>query len=392
MSLKEKKEKGFTLLELLIAMGVSFIIMGAVYVIYTTSVSTYRVQDMVISLQDRLRFGLEHLKRDITLASFLSTPKYTTNAAYVSDSRICSVFPNSNIISIYFMQGGDVLEPSVNKYIMPSSVTLSGAFASPSIFMTDRIEDQVVYFQDTAEFPFPKTESEFKLIFLNQIGTGSALKNRYLRIVNNMNREFYYQIVGGAFVNKSVILSQALPATGTGPCQIKGFGVGLEANVVSYIRYSLKTDTTKPGTGKIDLVREELAVDGITVLAGTRMIIAEYVVDLNFFDFVFDTGTRDDPQISTSGQHRFVEDVANGAGGGILGLGDDSVAQNLRFVTAMLSVRTIDEDPSMPFVARTHYHDPLDTYDLNTKLYGSARVMSMASKIELKSLMVRKMK
>ena len=82
---KRLSTHGFSLIELMVSVVLSFIIVGAVYSLYVQSVSAYRVEGFNLDMQDRLRFGLEHMKRDMRRAGFLATPDSYT------DDNVCFV-------------------------------------------------------------------------------------------------------------------------------------------------------------------------------------------------------------------------------------------------------------------------------------------------------------
>jgi len=59
---------GFTLVELMIAMVVSGLIIGAIYSAYTVQQATYTVQDQVMEMQQNLRAALEQVAREVRMA------------------------------------------------------------------------------------------------------------------------------------------------------------------------------------------------------------------------------------------------------------------------------------------------------------------------------------
>jgi hypothetical protein len=135
---------------------------------------------------------------------------------------------------------------------------------------------------------------------------------------------------------------------------------------------------------KVDLVREEW--DALNNAWVRRLIIAEYAADLQFYDFARDSGNAATPVLAFD---RNVEDVVSAAGTGRYGNDMTATPERLRFVTVKLSMRTVDEDPATPFVARTAVHAPLDTYEVDTTVTGAARAVSLASRVGLKAFLVR---
>lgn len=62
--------EGFTIVELLIAMVMAGIAMGAIYGVFISSNRSYHTQDKVADAQQRARVGLYFMVRDIRLAGF----------------------------------------------------------------------------------------------------------------------------------------------------------------------------------------------------------------------------------------------------------------------------------------------------------------------------------
>lgn len=376
---RRKGLPGITLVELLVGMVIAVVLAGSLYYVFTVSVGGYRMEEEVVRASERLRFGLEQLKRDIAAAGFLATPDSQ------ADDNVCPK-PQNRLLGIYFERIGDTYEPTTNVNIQPTAVTLFGAYPSPEVFFTQSIIGNVVTLQATPNFP--STKAEFDAIFNS---------NHLLRIVNSEQFEMYYPIQSADFATRTIVLSGAPPVS-TPPdyCGIQGFGVGLEVNAVGYIRYIVRRDvrsgapTDGNGTiNKLDLVREELTPDR-QVVPGSRVIVAEYVTDLAFYDFAMDNDpTRTDPNLYI---YPNIEDVVNNSGSGILSSASTSRPQDLRFVTVVLSVRTEHEDPSLSMEKRQGPHAPYERYDADVTMKGVARVFHLASRVDLKAFMVRNVK
>lgn len=371
-------DEGLTLIEILVGLVIGVILLGSIYYVYTVSSRAYRMENEIIRASENLRFGLEQLRRDIAAAGFLATPDSA------ADDNVC--YAPTRLLGIYFERQGDTYESSRNVNIKPAAVTLFGAYASPNVYFTESIIGNTVTLQPGGNFP--ASESEFNAIF----------NSKYLlRIVNAEQFEMYYPIVSADYNTRRIILAGAPPiAVPPNYCGIQGYGVGLEVNVVGYVRYilrrDLREDAPKDGNGtvtKIDLVREELAYDR-TVIPGSRVIVAEYVADLSFYDFVMDNDlTGRDPNLVV---YTNIEDVVNDAGGGLLSSQTGSRPQDLRFVTVVLTTRTEHEDPSLGHVARAGLHAPILTYDADVTMAGAARTFSLGSRVGLKAFQVRNVK
>lgn len=69
---KLKNQAGVTLIELLIVMGIFFIVMGAVYSLYSAHQRSAYTQDEVVEVQQNLRIGIDSITRDVRMAGILA--------------------------------------------------------------------------------------------------------------------------------------------------------------------------------------------------------------------------------------------------------------------------------------------------------------------------------
>jgi prepilin-type N-terminal cleavage/methylation domain-containing protein len=68
---KQKREKGVTLIELMVVLVIAAILVGGVYTLFTTQQRSYSVQDQVTGVQQDARAALTILARDIRMAGVL---------------------------------------------------------------------------------------------------------------------------------------------------------------------------------------------------------------------------------------------------------------------------------------------------------------------------------
>ncbi|MGD8961758.1 MAG: prepilin-type N-terminal cleavage/methylation domain-containing protein [Desulfobacterales bacterium] len=66
--------KGFTLVELLIAMVVASIVMAAIYAAHRSQTQSYRTQQLVVQMQQNMRAALYLLEREIRMAGYSTDP------------------------------------------------------------------------------------------------------------------------------------------------------------------------------------------------------------------------------------------------------------------------------------------------------------------------------
>jgi type IV pilus assembly protein PilW len=76
------KEKGFSLIELMIAMALSGIVIGAIYNLYIGQSRSYVIQDQVAEMQQNARVAMDMMVRDIRMAGF--DPTREAGAGFVA--------------------------------------------------------------------------------------------------------------------------------------------------------------------------------------------------------------------------------------------------------------------------------------------------------------------
>lgn len=82
MTQKSKTQAGFTLIELLVAMGITAVVLMAVFATHSTQQKSQLVQDQVVEMQQNIRAGMLVLARDIREAG--CDPKLVSGAGFVT--------------------------------------------------------------------------------------------------------------------------------------------------------------------------------------------------------------------------------------------------------------------------------------------------------------------
>jgi len=368
-------------------MALAMVLMAAVYYVYSLSAASFRISGQMVGAMERARFALDQLRRDMALAGFLATPNS------MADPDVCRK-PNPPLHGIAFQQGlgavpglgNDVVNagtgPNDNQNISPAAVILLGPWWSTNIYTISRIDSsgtQVFFTPDGMPPPGPNFAAQFQEIFR---------PGRFLRVTTQEQFQLYGEIASASPSTMSVTLtpSTALPiAVPPDLCGYQGDGSGLEAAVVGYVRYRLRQDDRASAPpGKVDLIREELDAN-FQVVAASALVVSEYVVDLQFYDFVRDRDTtRRDPDIVVT---PLIGSVLSGPGG----YGTDTLAspQRLRAVTVKVTARTEDEDPSVNFVPRASPDAPLDFYQVDPVMEGAARTVTLAARVSFRQFAVR---
>lgn len=68
--ISSRRQRGVTLVELMVTLTISLILLGGVLKVYANSKQTYRVQEALSRLQENGRYATEFLSRDIRMADF----------------------------------------------------------------------------------------------------------------------------------------------------------------------------------------------------------------------------------------------------------------------------------------------------------------------------------
>jgi type IV pilus assembly protein PilW len=117
LSVKTIGEKGFSLIELLVALTLGLIMLGSVYSFYVTSAPTYAAQDQLLETQQNLRIALEVMVEDIQSVGGAGVPAAAaitvTNSGVapdalrllIPDSMVCPP-PKAQVIPIASYNGG----------------------------------------------------------------------------------------------------------------------------------------------------------------------------------------------------------------------------------------------------------------------------------------------
>jgi type II secretory pathway pseudopilin PulG len=309
-----RRQAGFTLVELMVALTGGLFISLAVFGLARDSGRFYQRESRVANATIGALLGFERLRTDIARAGFLASPNISR------DPSVC-VPPNASwplalrsLASIQITPGtaaGGLAANGRN----PPTLLLAGSYTSSDIFPA-RVVNNV---NNVQFFLIPGSPA------LTRLGNGANPDNATLGSVFNQARalrfvqygkQYYGQIIaanGGPA--PSVTVNTAPPiqfrsgAAGGCGAEIVGSGAGEGTiNVVNFIQYSLRNLSATPlvqppaqtpsavtnyaslyagsakGPGEADrteLVRVEQNVAGAAIDT-TEEIVAEYAVDLGF--------------------------------------------------------------------------------------------------------------
>lgn len=377
-----RSERGFNLIELLMAMGISGVIFMAITMLYTYQAQTLQTQTGVLSMHREARFALDHLRRDLSSMGSNTTPNSDI------DGMVC---PKPGVplrVISAKLDDGYVYKDDLNPNMQPVSIRLFGSLDVRTRYKVAAISGAKVVITDASggSAELPETEAIWNEIFS---------KDRYLRISGADSRMFFYPIASTSFTERSVTLTSAPPRiAGAQRCGYQALGNGMWVDVQGFIRYRVIADT-RPGAPEDEsgvatrgvLVRERLATDGTTLVS--QLALAENVIELA----INDLGVDLDPnaagvklQIYPLQNH---SDILTNGGGGLLGSGASAKPETIRFLTIKLSLRTEVPDRDLMHVPRVADHQPIQTYRLEKNRPTTCRVLTMGTRISMPTMVSR---
>ncbi len=134
-------QRGLTLIELVVALGISFIVIAAVYRTFTSQQKTYAVQDQVAEAQQNARVAMNILMRDLRMAGF-GKPEGVVEIGELKEKYSHSID----------VETGAEEEDS-------DTITLVGCFGSPKGYLTKTAD------KDDGEITVKSTGNELSRIF-----------------------------------------------------------------------------------------------------------------------------------------------------------------------------------------------------------------------------------
>lgn len=349
-------EQGFTLVELMVAMVGAMFVGIAVFTLAKYSARFYSRESRVADATMQSVVGFERMRSDIARAGFLGTPNV------IKDPRLCGN-PRDGTWPEWLERLSSVaIEPVPPEQldsvqfanIHPRRLILSGSYVSADQFEVRTIFDANpirIVLEPTslgmANIGYPGAQTAATLSRVFQVG-------RALRIVDDVGRVQFgviASVAGGA--EPTIVLANApalqFRSRSALNCGVGNLAAGYTVNVVNIIRYDVQdisddehfTALFKGGGpsyegGRRDLVREELDVHGDPI-AGTRELVAEYAVDLDFSLLVERSRTSSLERVTGTATNAFAGDPSSVA----LAV---TGPQMIRGVQAWISVRSQEAD------------------------------------------------
>ena len=367
----------------------------------------FQQEARVANAQFSATLGFDRLRADISRAGFLTT------ANVQRDPFVCGTTAGwppgmTGLAALRIIAATPADAQDATNGVSPDQITISGSFASPETFPVRTVLAENAKFQ----------------VYL-QANTGAVARSggptsptmaeifragRMLRILDGTGRYEFGAIESYALnaAGQMVISLKATPAItfrrpGTA-CGVEGLGVGMQANVINWIRYEIRdlqknpppsykslyaASATAPGDEtRRELVRVELDYDG-KEMADSLELIAEYAVDLKFGLTVisgFKTTANVDPAVmqfpvGDAKNYDYTYEVSSTSPV------NDKAPHRIRAVRARLAVRSREADRNAGVTPPSSAPPgALFRYAVGSADGGFARVRTLVADISLPNL------
>ena len=281
--MKLQARRGFSLVELLVAVAIAGFVLTAIFAVLTTSSRTFRIQSDVAASMDRLNFAMDTIKSDLRRTGYLAVPNDSLTS-FANSTRVCQNTSfraglGGPLHALRWWDGGAEYQPSSVDRVMvdgaPDRLQLLGAFrtdgswvigAAPSGGSNISIERRNGATNDSAEYAFEGA------ILALQAPTGGV---QFLRMRTGEGTVQDDPISAGAFVARALDSVQGTSGDGSDVCRFESIAnQNLTITPLHFIRYTVRQDLQQESTV---LVREEVAWDG--------SVLDSYIVARNVVDF-----------------------------------------------------------------------------------------------------------
>jgi prepilin-type N-terminal cleavage/methylation domain-containing protein len=285
--------RGFTLVELLVAVVLSSLVLLAVYSVSTNASQTFRVQNDATEATDQLNFAMDLIKTDLRRASYLSVPNGQLET-YANGVQVCGSPPATIIQALRVDDNFDSWVPPATDFGETAILMVDGTPRSP-----DRLRLLGAYRTDRS-YPVSITQpTEIRAI--HGFGEGVAISETQVSAISipMFSRAIlavYSKTDAVQFVRTTTGATEAVPGQadtiripirdgitdyGGELCDFGSpWAPGRRVVPLHFVEYSIQRDPDNPNSTV--LVREELGYDG-TVL--DRIVVGSNIVDFQvWFD------------------------------------------------------------------------------------------------------------
>lgn len=284
--------RGFTLVELLVAVALSAVVVLAVYAVLISSSRTFRIQGDIAQATDQMHFAVDTMRADLARSGFMVVPNaYLDEAEYSWFESVCappSWLPNNGSSGVAHSIFYQELETGASSpHYLPRTedrVTVGEApdrFALLGAYRTTRSYRPISMGAGSQSFIIQHTPDESAEMEWRFEGSMLAITSpqggtQYLRVAD----------VEPGVTTTTLTTSAPLLADPSGgvntECAFQGFGSRLyELTPLHFVEYSIQNDPDDPESTV--LVREELDASYQPFNPPSRYVVARNVIDLQLW-------------------------------------------------------------------------------------------------------------
>lgn len=403
---QKHSQKGFTLSELMVAVLLTSVVVGALYRTSRSATESFNQQQRIAETQLRLRFAAEQLRADISRAGYMSTPNSGV------DPKVCPR-PAQILQALSIERDSPSIVPLAtdNRFITPVVMRMTGNYLTVDEYLVAGVNGNEVTLQNQTPQWARMTSDEFTRIFSNTANNGG----RMLRVTSPTGEMQFVLVRGGTYQPTSsatlptLRLASTITQIGSGGagCGLSGLGVGATVAPITMVEYRLLNTSGDPtltdlnpsdpvaSARKTNLVRIEYDLQPTPVaIPGAMRVIGEYAVDFDAsvaVDDGFPANSATGPVTLRSfvfGDTEITNLLANAQTAGL----GTARPQRARAITFRLSVRERDQDPAFGWVARTVSTEALTRYRVFDNRIGASRVRTLTGEVTLPNLATRNLR
>lgn len=293
-------ERGFTLVELMVAVTAGLFVAVASFALAKQGSKFFQQEARIANAQFSATLGFDRLRADIARAGFLTTANVQRDP-FVCGNTVGWPTGMSSLAALRIIAATPAEAQDSTNGLSPDQISMSGSYSSAETFpvrtvLAENSKFQVYLQANTGAIARSDGQDGGTMAQIFKAG-------RVLRILDGTGR-YEFGAIDSYGINSAGQMVVSLKATPSIPfrrpgtaCGVVGLGVGMQANVVNWVRYEIRDlqkspptaykslfapNATAPGdSSRRELVRVELDADG-QEMTDSLELIAEYAVDLKF--------------------------------------------------------------------------------------------------------------
>ncbi|MFO0617737.1 MAG: prepilin-type N-terminal cleavage/methylation domain-containing protein [Polyangiaceae bacterium] len=203
LRLRQRANRGFTLIELIIALTTGIAVAGAAYILSKSSMGVFEAEARMSQAQFSATMAMNRLTSDIQRAGYMSNPNFVKEPGRACGPTVN--FPNVKAILVQPDASMPSAPTSVDNGLTPDRIRIMGNLSTTELFVFRTVQDRDVYLQ--------MDEGAMQRTLAATNNGGPPLRElftpgRYVRLIDKNGKETYAKI------------DQMVCNGGTSPCDI----------------------------------------------------------------------------------------------------------------------------------------------------------------------------